>query len=545
MPRSKQSEFNGTKPARRTHSRQMLAAIALPAALLLMPLLALKLYIVKYPLRWINEDAVARFWTKDFVSKEHSEHYKIITIGDSSTNAGFVPELLGENFINLAVRSNSPSSAYYVLKRYLSNNESPETVYLAFYGDYHFQNANGFSSWVLLQYFTRKEEAEFISKVRELKDDTKEFDFYADYKLISLNKYWPYLKNSGINGRINKNKSLLKKQSEHRGSEVTRCTDVWKPSPQTTYDAVFGQTENHSGNHNWRHFTVSPLQDFYYKKILDLCKERGIFIRIQVLPIPLENYGPGYWDEFRAYHEEALAGYDSWTLDTSQELASATTGGYSIGDFADDHHFNNHGSLKFCRMIRERYPEDFAEGAAMPVSDNTLAGLEDYLRMENQADKILRWIQGTGRSEGGVPLSALLVTRNGHTLEEDWNLARVLREEYPAYAEGLVAWGSGDAACYFSGEASASISGEAPAALSCDGGAASLSFSDGAVSLSAFDDGRNFRARLHTTENGQPRTQELSVPDGADLYAIVLNTRTGRLVTSKSFRFTGWSYKLL
>ena len=122
----------------------------------------------------------------------------------------------------------------------------------------------------------------------------------------------------------------------------------------------------------------------------------------------------------------------------------------------------------------------------------------------------------------------------------------MLREEYPAYAEGLVAWGNGDAACYFSGETPVSISGDnRTATLSRDGGAASLSFSDGAISLSAFDDGRNFRARLHTTEDGQPRTQELSVPDGADLYAIVLNTRSGKLVTGKSFRFTGWSYRLL
>ncbi|MBQ6565863.1 MAG: hypothetical protein IJL80_02300, partial [Treponema sp.] len=251
-----------------------------------------------------------------------------------------------------------------------------------------------------------------------------------------------------------------------------------------------------------------------------------------------ENYGPGYWDEFRAYHEEALAGYGKWTLDTSPELASATTGGYPIGDFADDHHFNNHGSLKFSRMIRERYPEDFAEGAVMPVSDNTLAGLEDYLCMENKADMILQWMQGTGRSEGGVPLSALFITRNGHTLEEDRQLAAVLGAEYPGYEESLVGLGGDGSACYFTGDGHT-------ASLSSSGGS-SLTLADGDVSLSAFDDGRKICARLQTVENGQPRSEEIASPeDGADLFVLVFNNRTGSLVTSKSFRFTGWSYVLL
>lgn len=264
--------------------------------------------------------------------------------------------------------------------------------------------------------------------------------------------------------------------------------------------------------------------------------QHGIRIRVLDLPGAASTCKLSYTIDLVAYYKDILAEYRLWSFDASDDLLS-DIGVFTIGDYADGFHMNNHGSLKFSRMIRERYPEDFAEGAAMPVSDNTLAGLEDYLCMENRADMILQWIQGTGQSEGGVPLSALFITRNGHSLEEDWNLARVLREEYPAYAEGLVAWGKGDAACYFSGSVRT-------AALSCDGGAASLSFSDGTVSLSAFDDGRNFRARLHTTEDGQPRTQELSVPDGADLYAIVLNTRSGKLVTCKSFRFTGWSYRL-
>lgn len=548
MPRSNKSEFNGTKPARRTSSRRRLAAIALPAALLLMPLLALKLYIWKYPMRWGNTDIVHYVWTRNCICA-HRKNYSVVTLGASTQNAAFVPELLSENVLDLATRSCSPSTIYYVFKEYLSHSDAPETVYMGFYGTC-FRETHGLCpGGMTAGLFNPKDEAEYLLNIIQFKDSPQYYPkskywgykHYLRHRLANFSTYWPYLRNSGFSGRIADNTTVLQKQWSHRGTEVTRTIFEWAPSGITIWD----YRNNAYARNNWRHFTVSPLQDFYYKKILDLCKERGIFIRIQVLPIPLENYGPGYWDEFRAYHEEALAGYDSWTLDTSPELASATTGGYSIGDFADDHHFNNHGSLKFCRMIRERYPEDFAEGAVMPVSDNTLAGLEDYLCMENQADKILQWIQGTGRAEGGVPLSALLVTRNGHTLEEDQNLAAVLREEYPAYAEGLVAWGKGDSACYFSGEASASISGEAPAALSCDGGAASLSFSDGAVSLSAFDDGRNFRARLYTTEDGQPRTKELSVPDGADLYAIVLNTRTGRLVTCKSFRFTGWSYRLL
>ncbi|MBQ7165590.1 MAG: hypothetical protein IJR93_01410 [Treponema sp.] len=545
MPRSNKSEFNGTKPARRTPSRRRLAAIALSVALLLMPLLALKLYIWKYPMRWSNSPEW--IWTKDFVRKGHSEYYKTIIIGDSTTNASFIPEIIGEDVLDLARGSNCPSNMYYVLKQYLSHNKAPEKIYLAFYS-WHFYHIGGFTTGVMTGYFTPEDEAEYLRNIMRFNDtpeyapDAKSeyqgYRNYLRYRLVNFTTYWPYLKNSGFSNRLDKNKETFDTVTSHRGTHTTRVVTHWEPSAKTVSDAVFGQTENHSGNHNWRHFTVSPLQDFYYRKILDLCKERGIFIRIQVLPIPLENYGPGYWDEFRAYHEEALAGYDSWTLDTSPELASATTGGYPIGDFADDHHFNNHGSLKFSRMIRERYPEDFAEGAVMPVSDNTLAGLEEYLCMENMADMILQWLLGTGRSEGGVPLSALFITRNGHKLEEDRQLAAVLGAEYPGYEESLVGLGGDGSACYFTGDGHT-------ASLSSSGGS-SLTLADGDVSLSAFDDGRKICARLQTVENGQPRSEEIASPeDGADLFVLVFNNRTGSLVTSKSFRFTGWSYVLL
>ncbi len=524
--------------------------ILLIVFLFFLPVLALKVYIWKYPMRWCNETGVKFVWARNFVREKHEDYYRIITIGDSDTNAAFAPELLGEDVLDLAVYASNPSDAYYVFKEYLSHNQIPETVYIAFY-PWHFRyispNAIITGTAVMTNMLNLTDELEYLSYTRKYgKIQRKDVKAYLGYRFFSIKEYWAYLRNSGYEKRFIANKTALSKQNFHRGTATTRCVAVWNPQIESILNYLYGtETEENSAPKNWRHFTVSDLQDFYYRKLLELCRDRGICIRILALPQMYANYGETYWDEFTSYHEEILSDYENWTLAPSQDLVAGTSG-FTAGDFADSHHMNNHGSLKFSRMIRERYPEDFAEGAVMPVSDNTLAGLEDYLCMENQADKILRWIQGTGRAEGGVPLSALLVTRNGHTLEEDWRLAAVLGEEYPAYAEGLVAWGSGDAACYFSGETPVSISGDnRTATLSCDGGAASLSFSDGAVSLSAFDDGRKFRARLHTTEDGHPRTQELSAPDGADLYAIVLNTRSGRLVTCKSFRFTGWSYRLL
>lgn len=520
--------------------------ILLIVFLFFLPVLALKVYIWKYPMRWCNETGVKFVWARNFVREKHEDYYRVVTIGDSDTNAAFAPELLGEDVLDLAIHATEPNDDYYVFKEYLAHNEAPEVVYIAFYpthlSTYYARPVNRINAHSIMHgLLDPLDEAEYvINAVRYGEPTWKKVKDYIAWRFPSIHTYWPYLKNSGYSKRLEVNKKALRLQDLHRGTATTRTASEYNPS-------VPSIMQYYASSMHFSHFIEDPVFGLYYRKLLALCMERGIFIRILALPQHYVNYGAGYMDEFKSFHEETLSGYEKWSLDTPADLAAGSADGwFSAGDWADTHHMNNHGSLKFCRMIRERYPEDFAEGAAMPVSDNTLAGLEDYLCMENQADKILRWIQGTGRAEGGVPLSALLVTRNGHTLEEDRNLARVLREEYPAYAEGLVAWGSGDAACYFSGKTPVSISGDnRTAALSCDGGAASLSFSDGGIRLSAFDDGRKFRARLYTAEDGHPRTQELSAPDGADLYAIVLNTRSGRLVTCKSFRFTGWSYRLL
>ncbi|MBP5465309.1 MAG: DUF1574 family protein [Treponema sp.] len=513
--------------------------------LFLLPVIAVKVYIAKYPLRWCNETGVKFVWARNFVREKQENYYRVVTIGDSDTNAAFAPELLGEDVLDLAVHASNPSDAYYVFKEYLSHNQIPETVYIAFY-PWHFRYISPGSiitgTAIMTNLFNMTDELEYLSNARKYGNVyRKDIKGYFDYRFFSIEKYWVYLRNSGYEKRFVSNKTALSKQNFHRGTATTRCVAVYNPQIESILNYLYGtETEENSAPKNWRHFTVSDLQDFYYRKLLALCREQGIFIRILALPQMYANYGEKYWDEFKSYHEKILAGYNAWSFDTSRDLV-ADTSGFTAGDFADPHHMNNHGSLKFSRMIRERYPEDFAEGAVMPVSDNTLAGLEDYLCMENQADKILQWIQGTGRAEGGVPLSALFITRNDHALEEDWQLAAVLQEEYPAYAESMRAFGKDCGACYFTGDGHTAV-------LSADGGASALSFSDscpgGDIGLTAFDDGRSFRIRLQTMENGQPCTEGFSSKDGTDLFVLVFNNRTGTLVTSKSFHFTGWSYKL-
>lgn len=510
-----------------TGRRGRLAGL-LTFVILLLPVIALKVYIVKYPLRWTNKDGVAFLWARNF-KRENQIHYKTVILGDSSTNAAFASELLGEDVINLAVRSMAPSDIYWFFKECLSRNGiGIETVYIDFYAT-HFFFTSGSVGWITsqLDFHDIDDEFEYLISLRKLED--KDWFSVCNRWLqarFGIKPYLPYLKNIGSQRR-EQNKKDLQRQWFHRGSEVTRTVEEWNPDNDTRNYYFYS-----SKGHNWLHFAPSHVQDFYYRQLLELCTERNIRIRIQALPITFEHYGPAYWDEFRAYHDEILAGYDNWTLDTAAELS----GGFSIGDFADDHHFNNHGSLKFSRMIRERHPEDFAEGAVIPVSDNTLAGLEDYICMENRADMILQWIQGTGQSEGGVPLSALFITRNSHVLEEDWQLAAVLRKDYSMYEEGLVGIADGTA-CFFSGDSHS--------ARLTQGDGSSLTFADGAISLSAFDDGRKMQCRLSYLKDDQPYSELFYFPtDGVDLFVLVFNNRIGNLVTSKSFRFTGWSYRL-
>ncbi|MBQ9538054.1 MAG: hypothetical protein IJU95_02190, partial [Treponema sp.] len=132
MPRSNESNASGGKaaqmgkkgkPARM--SRRGKLAVLLTLVLFFLPVIAVKVYIWKYPLRWCNDTGVKFVWARNFVRKNHGAGYNVVVLGDSDTNAAFAPELLGEDVLDLAVFSTEPHDDYYVFKEYLSHNQAP------------------------------------------------------------------------------------------------------------------------------------------------------------------------------------------------------------------------------------------------------------------------------------------------------------------------------------------------------------------------------------------------------------------------------------
>lgn len=346
--------------------------LILKCFLVLLPVIMMSLFFWTSPLAFVDQEAPYYLWNKEITNAVQEKYYKVIILGDSVANAAYVPEILSDDTLNLSLGGTTPMENFYTLQDWLSCNEAPKICYISFQ-DFHFQYADCF--WTRSMYSHRyrlEQEIKMLYAAINYKESSiiKEhylLDFIS-YELRLPHKYITSYMDASFNQRYNSNIIAKQLVQLHGGRYIARNTN-----------------ENNSNNaKTYSNFFASPLFDEYYRKIIELCLENDITVRIIKLPLPNTTvFTDEYENSFYSYYESLINDYPDITVDWFDN--------YEKEYFVDSSHMNSHGALRFSTELKALYPDDFGDAELSPKQ---VEAINDSIKAENKIEEILNWICG-------------------------------------------------------------------------------------------------------------------------------------------------------
>lgn len=329
--------------------------------LVMLPLFVLQFYLRSCQLAY-SDDEVPYY---DWVKKLKGNDFDVVVIGDSTCNAAYLPNILGENVINIALGGMTPVENFHLFQKYVRKNSKPKVCYIS-YADMHMLSIDNFYTRTLYSHIlTFPQQAEIFRQAHQFDEKQILVDGWLK-KWLSIylyfpEEYQPALMASSFAERLDHNRHLYHNAEIHLGSYISRENGENLAMEPYTKDA----------------FAVSDMCAFYYDRLIGLCQKEGITVRLIKLPVsPPVTHSQKYEDEFYQFYESLKEKYPEITLDCFQN-------GFDQHDFFDLHHMNLVGAAKFSRMLRECYPQDFSNAAK---SSRTREGLEDYLEITSSPE---------------------------------------------------------------------------------------------------------------------------------------------------------------
>ena len=362
-----------------------IAKLLIKSVLFMLPLLVIYLYIWTNPMAFMDEEIPHYLWNKEKVNTSEERCYDTIILGDSIANAAYMPELLSESTINLSLGGMTPAENYYILQEWLLHHPAPEVCYISFQ-DAHFLVDDCFWSRTMYTHrFVRQQSLEIIRTAEAYREhsiltDTYWLDFLS-YELRLPNKYMASFLNGGFNQRYESNKEEQRLDELHGGRYIARDAKGFDGGHKVVLDE----------------FYVNPFFEDYYRKLIGLCVDQGIQVRLVKLPHP-ENvsFTEEYIAQFQEYYEILKKDYPGITVDWIPT--------YQKECFVDENHLSNYGALCFSSEIRRLYPQDFSDA---PLNEQQVAAVNDSISYVRRGEELFDWIAGRDytlflRDEEGV-----------------------------------------------------------------------------------------------------------------------------------------------
>lgn len=346
--------------------------LAMKGICVMLPMIMIWAYTWMNPLGFMTDGTPFDLWNKEKTNTKQEKYYEAVFLGDSTANAAYVPEVLSDASINLSLGSITPMEAYYILQDWMEHNEAPKTCYISFL-DYHMKDTGTF--WIRTMYthrFRMDQNLEMLKEILKYGEGTSiETDHYVTdfiaYELRLPNKYITSLMNAGFNQRYEENIKARALSALHGGRYIARGTQEYETSKTIKF----------------KNFEVHPLFDRYYRRLIELCMEHDIQVRLVKLPLPEnEKFTENYKEEFGNYYDRLKEDYPDITVDWIPT--------YKQEYFADRNHVNSHGALRFSREMKARYPEDFTA----ELTPSQIEALNDSIADENQPEQIIQWASG-------------------------------------------------------------------------------------------------------------------------------------------------------
>lgn len=324
--------------------------------LALLPLFLFWLFLAATPpLAYADQDAADYIWTRRFADSSHSPSYDVVFLGDSLANTSYIPNFFPGRTANLSVMGASPAHEYHILRRYLENNVPPKTCYVSF-SDHLLDTDRDFLSPATAQLFTFSETRALMAEGRKRGLKFKAVPDYPawEFYFFSPRVYQLSFVRGLLSDRKKSNMARLHHADIHAGAYMQPVT------------ASFGSGESVHDS-----FSIAPLNESYYRKIIELCIANGIQVRLVKLPShPAVGHTENYRKDFAEYYGTLKADYPEITVDWFEYGLAEDCFVDTIG------HVNLTGGYAFSTMLSRFYPGDFDRSS--PPAGELVAGLEEY-----------------------------------------------------------------------------------------------------------------------------------------------------------------------
>lgn len=308
------------------------------------PAILLVAFTLLYPLCYMDEEYPAWLFEKKVVTGQEydGESFDTVVIGDSGAMSSIIPSVLPGSVINLAVGGATSIEMYYFLTEYLENHDAPDTLIIMF-APFHYWHIDNFTTrTVYFKAIPAGKLCELYKNARACGAESVIYDGIITDEISSRlglpNKYLPAIYAARFTGRYDENaqayRDLMRSYGHGSFGTQKECYDM---SYETSYEDM-----EINGD--------AKLITLYMQKILRLCNEKGIHVRLlqpAVNNSTFDNLSKHYYSSYRNYIKQLADICDD--IEYESELRV-----YDGRYFSDTSHLNESGALRFSGEISEK-----------------------------------------------------------------------------------------------------------------------------------------------------------------------------------------------
>lgn len=312
------------------------------------PAIILIAYTLLCPFCYMDEEYPAWKYTMDVVAGETGEqYYDTVILGDSGAMSSFIPEMLFDSTVNLAVGGGTSLEMYYFFKNYLSNHEKPKNLVVMFAPFHYWKMDNYETRTMYFKALSVEDAKEVYSVAKEYGAESVYHDgvFWDELSCRTglPTKYLPAITASRFVGRYGMNKNDY--------SELCASSGYGTFGNLDGCDGLSYECSYTSMDYGPEMYMLSA----YLQRIYALCESNGIdmlLVQPALNEASYEAINSDYVVTYTAYIE--TIGQQCPNMKFENQLRE-----YPNELFGDISHLNNKGAKVFSEEILGLYPEYF------------------------------------------------------------------------------------------------------------------------------------------------------------------------------------------
>jgi hypothetical protein len=282
-------------------------------------------------------------YKKELIDSSYQKSKNVI-IGDSRSMTGFNPNLIGHNFINLALSGTTPFEGYSTLKYFYSKNKI-DTLIVS-YGIFHFLESDILEKWTIPYNLPTPED------LNQLENLEKHYG-------VSIDNQKPgnglYLKRKAT---YNHNPLILRetfienlKQNNYNESVINELKETAGYTNQVNLDSCDKLNIESEIEKKVKKFNPNPVIVSFLDSIYNISTKNKTVVVFLIPPINFASYKylqeKLFWHQYQTFKRQLRLKYPKMLVDNQYEYLANTY-------FNDSGHLNQRGVVFMSTYIKDK-----------------------------------------------------------------------------------------------------------------------------------------------------------------------------------------------